>query len=162
MSANAVILPKEKSREDAMNRLLDALMHLDVRKAWRVTWEVARDSRSDKQNAALWGCAYKFLEKETGNDPDDMHAYFCGEFFGWVEKNVFGRKKLVPKRSTTKDEKRNRDVISTLQFMEFYEFIQRRVAITVGLNVPDPDPNWKQREREIAERERIEQLGKAA
>lgn len=161
MKANAVILPKEKPRGDAMDRLLEALMKLDPRKAWRITWEVMRDSRSDKQNNALWGCAYDFLEKETGNDPDHMHEYFCGEFFGWVEKNVFDRRKLKPKRTTTRDEYGNRDVISTLQFMQFYEFIQRRVAITVGLNVPDPDPNWKQRERELAEQE-LAQLEHAA
>lgn len=150
MKRKSIILPKDEAREEPIDRLLQAVMALPKDKPWRITWEVYHEERSEKQNSALWGCAYDFLERETGNDPDDMHEYFCGEFFGWVEKAVFGKRKLRPRRTTTRDENGDRDVISILWFMEFYEFIQRRVATTQGLNVPDPDPHWKEREREAA------------
>lgn len=162
MRAEAVVLPANESREEAINRLLEVAMGLPSEKAWRFKWKAAKPERSEKQNAALWGCAYKYLEKETGNDPYGMHEYFCGEFFGWVEKVIFGRRKLKPRRTTTTDDDGNTDVISTLQFMQFYEFIQRKMAMEQGYDVPDPDPNWKERERRLAEQERLQQLEKAA
>ncbi len=160
--AEAVVLPANEDRGDAINRLLDVAMNLPLNKAWRFVWKTARSERSEKQNAALWGCAYKYLKKETGSDEDSMHEFFCGEFFGWVEKVVFGRRKIRPKRTTTTDEDGNKDIISTLQFMNFYEFIQRKMATDFGYDVPDPDPDWKRRERELAERERIAQMEVAA
>ena len=104
--------------------------------------------RTGKQNAALFGCAYKYLSEETGNDPDDLHLYFCGEYFGWVVRKVMGQDRRAPKRTTTKNEEGHRDVITTSDCAKFYQFIQDRCATTIGLSVPDPDPSWKQRMRE--------------
>ena len=97
--------------------------------------------RSDLQLRALWGCAYKALNTQTGNDPEDLHTYFCGERFGWKTVKVMDQVKRVPRRTTTRDEDGNRDVLGTLDFAEFYDFVQRRSA-AVGYDVPDPDPEW--------------------
>lgn len=101
-----------------------------------------KKERSDLQNRALWGCAYKALRLATGNDPDDLHTYFCGEYFGWHEYEVMGATRKRPIRTTTKDENGKRDVITTMQLSDFYAFIQQRSAETVGIYVPDPDPMW--------------------
>lgn len=99
-------------------------------------------SRSNRQNAALWGVAYKVLSDATGYTAEEMHTYFCMEFFGAEEYKVFGQRRRRPRRTTTTDENGNRDVLSTEDFCAFYAFIQQRAAETVQINVPDPDSNW--------------------
>lgn len=114
----------------------------------KVTVAEAKKERSDLQNRALWGCAYKTLRDATGNDPEDLHTYFCGEYFGWTVYEVMGEKRKRPRRTTTKNEDGKRDVINTLHLSDFYAFIQQRSAETVGVFVPDPDPEWFRQEQE--------------
>jgi hypothetical protein len=122
--------------------LISFLSSLPQEKDLQVTVSDVKKERSDLQNRALWGCAYETLHKATGNDKDDLHTYFCGEFFSWVEYEVMGQKRKRPWRTTTRDENGKRDVISTMQLSDFYAFIQQRSAETVGVYVPDPDPMW--------------------
>lgn len=128
--------------------LFEYIAALDVSKRWQITIGPVKKERSDLQNRALWGVAYKALHQATGNDPEDLHDYFCGEYFGWVEHRVMGKRRLRPKRSTTRDENGKRDVISTLHLQDYYAFIQQRAAETVAVFVPDPDPDWWKREDE--------------
>lgn len=123
-------------------KLMAFLSVLDVTKEFQVTIGSVKKERSPQQNKALWGCAYKALRTATGNDPEDLHDYFCGEYFGWDIHEVMGQKKKKPKRTTTTDYDGHRDVISTLDLQDFYAFIQQRSAETVGVFVPDPDPMW--------------------
>jgi len=122
--------------------LMAFLSSLPTDREFQVTIGGVKKERSDPQNRALWGCAYRTLSEATGNDPEDLHAYFCGEFFGWSEYEILGQRRKRPLRTTTKNERGERDVISTLQLSDFYSFIQRRAAETVGVFVPDPDPMW--------------------
>jgi hypothetical protein len=110
----------------------------------KVIVQMDRADRSEDQNEALWGLAYKILHEETGNDPEDMHQYFLGEFFGWVEYEVMGMRKKKPRRTTTRNAEGKREVLDTVSFASFFEFIQRRSAETVGVQIPDPDKNWRQ------------------
>jgi hypothetical protein len=103
-------------------------------KALRVEVSEYRKRRSDDQNRALWGVAYKTLRDATGNDPDDLHTFFLGEWFGWETIDVMGQKRRVPLRRSSK--------LTTAEFAEFYAFIQQRSAETVGVFIPDPDPFW--------------------
>ena len=106
--------------------------------------------RSDLQNRALWGCAYKALADQTGNDRDDLHLFFCGEYFGWKVVPILDQKRRVPRRTTTRDEDGHRDVIDKMVMADFYDFIQRRAAMA-GYDVPDPDEEWfKSDERRAA------------
>ena len=122
--------------------LMGFLSAIPLTEEFQVTIGPIKKERSDLQNRALWGCAYKTLRDATGNDPEDLHTYFCGEYFGWQEYEVMGSHRKRPVRSTTKDANGKRDVISTLQLSDFYAFIQQRSAETVGVYVPDPDPMW--------------------
>lgn len=122
--------------------LIEFLSNLPQDKEFQVSISGVKKERSDLQNRALWGCAYKTLRDATGNDPDDLHTYFCGEYFGWTEYEVMGALRKRPRRTTTKDEDGKRDVISTIHLSDFYAFIQQRSAETVGVYVPDPDPMW--------------------
>lgn len=131
----------QHNRESAIKRL--STLVLNFLPGARLTVTVERDvpTRSTLQNKALWGCAYKALEEQTGNEPEDLHRYFCGEFFGWQKYEVMGAWTKRPVRTTTTNEAGERDVIDKMRMAEFYDFIQDRAA-RVGFDVPDPDPEW--------------------
>lgn len=99
--------------------------------------------RTVNQNAALYGVAYPPIMEAMGmrgsKDKDELHEYFCGEYFGWVEYYVLSKKKLRPKRTTTTDEEGKRDLVSTEVMADLYDFVQQRGA-DHGIWVPDPDP----------------------
>lgn len=150
MRAQSVILPKNQSREEPINRVLAAIMALPLDKPWRIRWSVYRKNRSEEQNNALWGVAYKYLRAETGNDKKSLHDYFCRQYFGEVDRTVFGKTRTQPFRTTTTDEHGEDDVLSTKNFMDFYSFIQQHMAERLGLNVPDPDPHWREHQEQAA------------
>lgn len=131
----------------SFTKLMAFLSSLDVTKEWQITIGSVKKERSPQQNKALWGCAYETLRKATGNDKEDLHDYFCGEYFGWDIQDVMGQKKKKPKRTTTTDYDGHRDVISTIHLQDFYAFIQQRSAETAGVFVPDPDPMWWEHQR---------------
>jgi hypothetical protein len=127
--------PIRISVKASMEKFIDSLSDAET---WEVTVKKYKRDRSDAQNSALWGLAYKIMAEETGNDPDDLHVYFCGEFFGWREVDVLGKKKVKPRRTTTRDENGKRDVIKTSEFSDFFNTIQRRAA-EIGIYIPDPE-----------------------
>jgi hypothetical protein len=135
------ILEKQSSREGTVRKLVGYLELLPQDKAWEVLVRPFRKTRSNLQNRALWGIAYKLLSEHTGHEPDELHEYFLGEFGGWDVKNFFGQKKRVPKIRSHN--------MKTLEFSDFYAFIQRRAAETTGVYIPDPDPmyHWDKQRR---------------
>ncbi len=131
----------QANRDNAIQRLAILVANFLPGRKLRVTVEVDHPTRSTLQVRALWGCAYRALEEQTGNDSDDLHTFFCGEFFGWDTYEVMGQPRKRPVRTTTTNEHGERDVIGTLLMAQFYDFIQKRSA-QVGFDVPDPDPLW--------------------
>jgi hypothetical protein len=131
MTAQNFVLPPTGRERIADNLRAFVLAALPGKKL-RVEVCEFRKRRSQDQNAALWGIAYKTLSDATGNDPDDLHTYFLGEWAGWEVVSVMGQKRRVPKRRSSK--------LTTTEFGDFYAFIQRRSAETVGVFIPDPDP----------------------
>lgn len=110
-----------------------------------VTVEVKplKSSRSLAQNAALFGCAYPPIMQHMGlrgeRDREDLHQFWMMEYFGTVEVDIMGKRKVRPRRTTTTNEEGKRDVIDKATFADFYSFIQQRSA-EYGIIVPDPDP----------------------
>jgi len=104
-------------------------------------------TRSQAQNATLWGVVYPPIMGAMGlrgeRDREELHEYWCGEYFGWVEYEIMGKRKQRPRRTTTTNEDGRRDVLSVPDFMDFVEFIQQRSA-EHGIHVPDPDPMHRQ------------------
>lgn len=139
----ACLLHKDRPREKAMDYILQSLMALSVKKTWKIVWGEAKSERSELQNNALFGVAYKYLEEQTGNNKIQLHDYFCREFFGEKDQETFGKRSRQPRRTTTTDENGNRSVLSKFEFMQFYSFIQQHMAEKLGLSVPDPDPFWR-------------------
>ncbi len=132
----------DQHREQIKANLFAFIDKLPADKAWCIEIEPLKKERTLKQNKALFGLAYVELEQQSGNEKNDLHEYFCGEFFGWVDKSVMGRVKRVPYRTTTTDHNGRYDVVETKIFANFYDFIQRRSAEN-GYYVSDPDPMWR-------------------
>lgn len=146
MSQTFVLHRGDARRESVLRRALDFLQRLPDTKSWRIEVTMHRKTRTTEQNAALWGVAYPALAEATGQPANDWHEYMLGEYFGWVEYSLFGKRRLRPARTTTTGFAGENSKLSTAEFAEFYDFIQRRAAEN-GISVPDPDPFY---EREAA------------
>lgn len=143
------ILPKNRSRDDALARIIRAIHELRPDRVYAVEIKERRAQRSEAQNNALWGVAYPPIMEHCGlrgeRDREDLHEYWCGEYFGWVQYELLGKRKQRPRRTTTTDEDGRRSVLNKIEFMEFYDFIQQRAA-EHHIVVPDPDPNYAETE----------------
>lgn len=121
----------------AAKRFLDLL---PADKAFKLTVEQYRETRSEKQNKALWGLAYKILGDELGLDREELealHETLLGEHFGTVEKkDALGRVRVIPKRGSSG--------LNTEEFAGFFDYVQRRAASFFCVFIPDPDPFWKE------------------
>ena len=138
----AFILRNDKDRDRIMANLLAYLEKLSPEKKWEISIDPFRESRSGRQNRALFGHAYVQLMDQTGIAKNDLHEYMCGEYFGWTEVEIFGQKQRKPVRTTTTDELGRHDVLKKHEFALFYDFIMQRAAEN-GLYVTDPDPMWR-------------------
>lgn len=137
-----IILPKGRT---AAHRVCAFLEGLPLDKAWEVTVREHKRKRSDQQNAALWGLAYKTLSEFMGlrgsEEIEVLHETICRLYFGEVKHEVLGATVTRPKRTTTTDETGKRSVLTIPEFMDFFAFVQQR-ASSVGCFIPDPDPEW--------------------
>lgn len=144
-------------REQAIASLARFIEYFLPGKELVVTVEEAKQERTAKQRASLFGVAYKSLMEQMGlsgsREQDDLHTFLLGEYFGWKEKTVLGGMRKVPVRTTTTDADGKREVISTREQLDFYAWIQRRAA-EHGFDVPDPDPMWFARAQIDAEIDR--------
>lgn len=138
------ILP-EKDRQAMADRLHQFLFDALPGKKLEVIVSQYKPPRSSAQNRALFGCAYKALAEQMGlsgaREIDELHTVFCGDFWGWQEYSVLGQRKKRPKRTTTKNEAGEREVISKLLFSEFYDFVTRKSA-EFGYFIPPIDPEY--------------------
>jgi len=146
-----IILPKGK-RTRSVELAQLAIANLDPDESWKITAEPVKSQRSHSQNAYLWGVPYKLISEVTGYEPEEVHEYFLGRFFGWKDKKVPKTPRnpegveSVPVRTTTTDEHGKRSVLSVDAFSEYVAFIQRFGAMKLGLVIPDPDPMHSERE----------------
>lgn len=144
------------NRAEAIASLARLLENFLPGRELEITVEELKPERSDRQRAALFGCAYKALMEQMGlsgaREKDELHATLCGAYWGWRTVEVLGTPRRRPARTTTTNEQGKRDVISMREQLEFYEFIQRQAA-EYGFCVPDPDPAWRIRAEMDAELE---------
>lgn len=108
----------------------------------------AKREQSQSQLGALFGIAYKILMQEIGlrgeREKAELHDTFCGMYWGQKTIRIAGEDRTLPIRTTTTNEEGKRDVITTKQQIDFYEFIQHKAA-EMGFDIPDPDPMWRTR-----------------
>jgi len=89
--------------------------------------------RTDQQNRYLWGVVYGIISQETGNDVNDLHLYFLGEFFGWEDYEVMGMTRKRPRETSSKQIK--------ARFSEYLEFVISKAA-SLGIVIPPPNHDY--------------------
>lgn len=90
-----------------------------------VSCEAWKAPRKLTANAYLWSACYKPLVEKCGHTSDDWHTHYCGEYFGWKEKETpAGHIEYEPVRTTTKDANGKRDVMKGQPFNEFLVFVE--------------------------------------
>jgi NinB protein len=117
------ILPKLAPREGAIARIGTILGQLGQECAWAVRVEEHRPTRSGDQNRLLWAIYGEILQKGgeamAGWTKDDLHSFFLINHFGSEVKELFGRKRHIPlRRSSRLNRQEFADLIeSILMFM---------------------------------------------
>lgn len=140
------ILPSG-SRKRALPLATEVLAGLDESIAWQVTAEPVKSARTASQNAYLFGVCNTMISEATGYEVDEVHEYLCGQRWGWQDKRVPKTPRnpsgvvSVPIRTTTRNEQGKRCVLTTTEFSNFVDFVQRFAAKKLGLVIPDPDPH---------------------
>ena len=99
-----------------------------------------KKTRSNEQNALLFGVVYPPIAEAMGYTVEDIHEYMLGRHFGWVDakvpktpRNPEGLESR-PFRTTTRDENGKRNVLSTVEFSKFLDTVER-VAAQAGVFV---------------------------
>lgn len=142
MKDKQVFVLIDQARADNAKTYLD---WLPVDGSMEVEFRPYKKPRRPKQNASLWGVAYPPLMEKMGlrgeQEKEELHEYFCGEYFGWKEYYIMNKKKVKPVRTTTRNENGERDLVSTIVMADFYSFVQQQGADN-GIYVPDPDPMY--------------------
>lgn len=139
MSQTYILHKGDENRANVLRNALAFVGRLPESHSWEI--EITRHvkRRTDPQNHALFGVAYKALSAATGHTKDELHDAFCKRFFGTVECVIFGQLRQRPFRTTTTDENGKADVIPAEEFGRFYDMVQE-VGAEAGVDVPDPDP----------------------
>lgn len=143
MSNQPYILHANAPERDNVRANLHAFIdRLPASKSWSIVVGPYHKPRSDKQRSALFAVAYapimEFMGLRGEDDKQYLHTFWMCEFFGRHPELP-----NKPLRTTTKNERGERDVITTVVALDFYKFIQQRAA-EQGIDVPDPDPFWKE------------------
>ena len=136
------VLRKNGGREKILANIAKFLAILPANREFIVEIRHYRRSRTLAQNAMLWGLAYPPIMQAMGlsgeSDREMLHKAFCELYFGRVEVEIMGVAMTLPKRTTTTDEQGRRSVLTTLEFSDFWSFVQRQAA-ELGIYVPDPE-----------------------
>jgi hypothetical protein len=115
----------------AIAQIAHYLSTLPASSTFRVEIGEHKQTRSNEQNAYLWGVVYPIiLQHLEGWEPDDVHEYFLGEHYGWSPLDGLGTKRVKPLRRSSK--------LSTKEFSAHVAFIQRAMA-EKGVDIPDPN-----------------------
>ena len=108
---------------------------LDVSCApWKAT-------RSNEQNALLFGVVYPPIAEAMGYEVEAIHEYMLGVHFGWVDHKVPKTPRNPegiesrPFRTTTRDENGKRNVLKSDEFSKFIETVER-IAAKAGVFIP--------------------------
>ena len=128
-----ITVPQEaQDRMRQINAVLHEIRKLPSDQNWQVEIKAVKAMRSHAQNDLLWGAIYPQIMEQMGlageYEKEELHEFFCGEYFGWNKKQIMTKVKHRPVRTTTKDEEGKTNTLNKIEFAEFLEFIARRCA----------------------------------
>lgn len=118
-------LSTDKDRERWFDYMRLQPLPLDVScKPWK-------PARRITANAYLWAYVYEPLIEATGSvaEPEEWHEFFCIKKFGGVPYiKPDGEEGVKPRRTTTKNELGERDVLKGDVFNDFLVFVESECA----------------------------------
>lgn len=146
MKERPIVMPVEspERRGERIQRIAAFLSRLDGSKPWELLVRPWKKERTLRQNNAMFGVAYKTLSDFTGHTEPELHEVMCKLYFGEVEHEVLGVKEMKPRRTTTKNEAGERDVLNREEMSKFYNFIVQTAA-EAGCYIEDPNPMLRTR-----------------
>lgn len=100
-------------------------LHTLEGKRVEVSVEKYRKKRTTDQNAYYW-LVLGYIAKDTGQDPQDLHAAFKMKFSSRVTLKGL----VIPQSTTRKD---------TLEFTEYIESVRQFAREFLNINTPDPN-----------------------
>jgi hypothetical protein len=119
------------------------LFSLDLLKKGPVDWACSpwKPTRSNEQNALLFGVVYPPIAEAMGYEVEAIHEFMLGTHFGWVDvkvpktpRNPEGIESR-PFRTTTRDEHGKRNVLKADEFSKFIDTVER-IAAKAGVFIP--------------------------
>jgi hypothetical protein len=96
-----------------------------------ITVEKQRAHRSLDANAYYWGCVLRLISEYNGDEVYDLHEFF---------KKRFNPQAILGDTIGGSTAKMN-----TLEFTEYIEKIRRFALMELGVSIPDPDVEWRQK-----------------
>lgn len=108
-----------------------------------ITVERKRATRSEIQNKWYWGQILRLLSEHTGYTVDELHDY-CKQRFNATTVCVIDQRSgdVVDQQRIGKSTAK----LNRVAFGEYCEQIRQWAASDLGVVIPDPDPNWRQKE----------------
>jgi hypothetical protein len=129
---NVYTLTKDPvQRAEAVTALTKLLSNLSGVHAWQVSIKQLRQKRSPEQNSYWRAVPIKMISAYTGHDPDEINEYLCGERFGWVQIEVFGKKRHRPVKTSSE--------LTVQEFSGLIEWTQAWAASQLGMIIPSPN-----------------------
>lgn len=102
-------------------------------------------TRSVQANRYYWGVVLKAISEFTGYDANETHeamkALFLPKELTFCDGNGEVQGEIVIGGSTRK--------MNANEFYDYVERVRRFAAEKLSLNIPDPDPNWMDRQEEL-------------
>lgn len=146
MKEQTIIMPVESPERHAerLERIAAYLARLDASKPWQLIVGPWKKERTQRQNNAMFGVAYKTLGDFMGHTEVELHDVMLRLYFGEVHYEVMGVRTVKPKRTTTTNEAGERDVLSRDDMSRFYNFIVQKAA-EIGCYIEDPNPQLRTR-----------------
>ena len=131
------ILPAEGNREPIIERIVSMLRMLSKGKAWSIEVSEQKTTRTVDQNSLLWAIYRDIIlkggEELRGFTEKELHEFFLAEHFGEEERELFGKKVLVPRFRSSK--------LKTDEFSRYTEHIVRYMAMR-GVVIKMPRDVW--------------------
>lgn len=142
-----VVNVAEDASLDRRTRLaIKAALRLLAGDVARITIEKWRSTRSNQQNRWYWGVVLDALSEHTGYTPEECHDLckrkFLPKTLALSDGNGVVVEELVIGGSTTK--------LNTQQMAQYCDDIRDWAASEFGLLIADPDPDWREAEKERA------------
>lgn len=129
--AEQTILNSEWRRRELIERILKLPIVAGM-PIFEVQIQKYRKIRSYRQNKLYW-MWLNIISDYNGDDPDDLHQFFKGEFLGYETRDVFNRPTAIPISTTG---------LSTKKFSEYLDKIEEHAG-KFNIVLPHPqDYKW--------------------